>query len=89
MKNGGLKQLMGDLLEEAMASSEVVSSLCTSIQTIAIEAKTIAETVHMLIERIDAHEKILIQLCSMTEKKSNDGIDLHVHVKSKETSKPN
>lgn len=88
MKNGGLRQLVSEILEEAVASSDIVTKLCTSIHTVALEAKCIAESVHIILERIEMHEKILIQLCSMAEKQS-DPIDFHHHAKSKETPKPN
>ena len=89
MKNGSFKQLVGEFMDEAIASSDIVTKLCTSIHTVALEAKSIAETVHMLIERLEAHEKILIQLCALAEKQSESTVEFSHRAKNKETPKPN
>ena len=61
--------ILEGVLEESIASSTVVNTLLNCMKAMANETKKITDTVIKLSERIDQHEKILVQLCELQETK--------------------
>ena len=61
--------ILEGVLEESIASSTVVNTLLNCMKVMANETKKITDTVIKLSERIDQHEKILVQLCELQKTK--------------------
>jgi hypothetical protein len=93
MKSSGIKALFDSLVEKSVSSSDTTSKIFELIQTVASESKKIVENVLIMNERINQHEKIILELCKIVsenpEKKQNfSSLNISSFKSSKDT-KPN
>lgn len=85
-----IKGLLESAADTAVGSTKTVATLAKAVQIIAEEMKRLAELALKIHERIDAHEKIIIELCNLhTENSKKSASTVVDFIKSKQTSKPN
>lgn len=85
-----IKNLLENVADSAVSSSKTVAVLVKAIQTVAEEMKRLADLSLKLHERLETHEKIILELCNLqsenSKKPSTATVDF---IKSKQNTKPN
>lgn len=85
-----IKSLLENAADTAVGSTKTITTLAKAIRIVAEEMKRLAELTIKIHERLDAHEKIIIELCNLhTENAKKSTSTVVDFVKSKQTSKPN
>lgn len=85
----GIKGIIEGLLEDSISSSAVVLALVSNVKIIANESKRLAEFLMQLNDRIEQHEKIILQICDLQKSKDKPTSAFDYPQKNKETPKPN
>ena len=86
----GLKGLVDEYIEGALASSGVINVILKGMTIFATESKRIADYITALNDRLDQHEKIILALVE-AQKDKNKGVEAAVvnFANSKAPQKPN
>lgn len=84
-----IKELLESAADTAVGSSKTVITLTKAIRIVAEEMKRLAELSLKIHERLEAHEKIIIELCNLYAENAKKSTATADFVKSKQTSKPN
>lgn len=83
-----VKNIIENVTENAISSSKTISLVLKSLQTLAVELKKLADVAVKLNERLDAHEKIIIEICNIQAENAGN-LDPDIMKIGKHTSKPN
>ena len=70
----GLKGLVDEYIEGALASSDVINVILKGMTIVATESKKIADYITALNDRLDQHEKIILALVE-AQKDKNKGVE--------------